>query len=116
MKMSFSPHVAFQVVRLDEAVDFYRDILGMELIETTDVEVVLKSGPMTFHVEERSAGTDLPTSEAKTFFEFETDDLDEARRRLDEKGCRIVDVQTPEGQDSLLVEDPYGFHFHVFQP
>jgi catechol 2,3-dioxygenase-like lactoylglutathione lyase family enzyme len=108
MNLTFSPHVAMQVTDLDEAVEFYTETLGMELVERKDSEVVLRCGPMTFYIEESPQGA--------TFFEFETDDLEQTRRELVDGGCRLTPVTTPEGDDSFLVSDPYGFRFHVFEP
>ncbi len=108
MTLTFSPHIALQVDRLDEAVQFYIETLGMELVKRMDSEVVLRCGPMTFHIEDSPEGA--------TFFEFETDDLEATRQQLLDDGCELTPVTTPEGGDSYLVADPYGARFHVYEP
>ena len=108
MTLTFSPHIALQVTRLEQAVQFYVDTLGMELVERMDSEVVLRCGSMTFHIEESPQGA--------TFFEFETDDLASTRHQLLDGGCAVTPVTTPEGGTSYLVADPYGMRFHIYEP
>lgn len=48
MKFEFSPHVAFQVKNYDQAVKFYKDVLGMEEVSTSESETHLKCGPVNF--------------------------------------------------------------------
>ena len=62
MCVSFSPHIAAQVRDLEQAVEHYREVFGMEVLERRDGEVVMTCGPVTFHFEDSEAGG--------TFLEF----------------------------------------------
>ena len=107
MRLEFSPHVAFQVKDYPNAIRFYSEVMGMKLVEATEREAELKSGPMTFYAEAGEKGT--------IFFEFKTNNLAKAKEKFIEAGCRLVPETTPEGHESCYVYDPYGLVFHLFE-
>ena len=83
MSFKFVPHIAVQVSDAGKAVDFYRRVLGMELVSASpsDAEPRLHSNGMTFHIEESPRGS--------VFFGFEVENLDEAKQALQRDGCEI---------------------------
>jgi|GEM_PF-755804 len=118
----FSPNVAVQVRDRVRAVDFYRDVLGFEVIKHGANESKLRKGPMTFFVE----GLDGSTASAPsvtgasgstgvpgtTFWEFEVSDFAAAQHALIAAGCCETQRNAPT---SAMFADPYGLRFHVFQ-
>ena len=107
MKLEHSPYVAVQVHDYTQAIAFYRDVMGMELLKTHERETEFECGPLHFFIEDNPEG--------KVFFEFATDDLEAAKAALTQAGCRLSETHTDEGARSYLVSDPYGMHFHLFQ-
>jgi catechol 2,3-dioxygenase-like lactoylglutathione lyase family enzyme len=104
MKYSFSPHIAVQVNDFEKALEFYQNVLGMEIVGTRDDETSLKCGPITFHVEN--------SDRHSTFFEFIVEDAELAREELERAGCRTAPTHLPK---SYMVADPFGFKFHIWE-
>jgi catechol 2,3-dioxygenase-like lactoylglutathione lyase family enzyme len=116
-EFKFSPHVAIQVRDRHRAVAFYREILGFELLEDGATESMMRKGPITFFMEGidgpppgENAGTS--STAGTTFWEFEVVDFAAAHRRLLDAGCRETKRYAPT---SVMVADPYGLRFHLFQ-
>jgi predicted enzyme related to lactoylglutathione lyase len=107
MRLEFSPYIAFHVKDYGRAVEFYRDVMGMQLIQAGEAEAEFKCGPITIFVE--------PGDQQKVFFEFKTDDLASAKEAFVKAGCRLEATKTPEGQASCFVFDPFGMIFHLWQ-
>ena len=107
MNFEFSPHIAIQVKDYDQAVDFYENVLGMELIHGDDNETEFRCGEVTIYIER--------SDEGNTFFEFKVDRIVEAVTRLKKLGCKATDVSTPEGMRSYIIHDPYGLKFHLWE-
>ncbi|RPI18696.1 MAG: VOC family protein [Ignavibacteriae bacterium] len=104
MKFEFSPYVAFQVKDYHKAVEFYEKVLGWNIIEKGEKESHFKIGPMNFFAENSPSGF--------TFFEFRTDNFEEARKTLEENGCVITQTYNDK---SMMFKDPYGMCFHIFE-
>lgn len=104
MKFEFSPHIAFQVKDYNKAREFYENVLGMEVIETSDKDTHLKSGQMNFYMENSDNGF--------TFFEFKVEDVSKAKEELEKEGCKVTQVYS---EKSLMIADPYGMRFHIWQ-
>jgi len=104
MKFELSPHIAFQVKEYDKALKFYRDVLGMETVKTSEKETHFKCGPTHFYMENSPEGF--------TFFEFKVDDVNAAKELLEKEGCKVTQVYS---EKSLMFADPYGMRFHVWQ-
>jgi catechol 2,3-dioxygenase-like lactoylglutathione lyase family enzyme len=107
MKYHYSPHIAVQVKNYAEAIKFYRDVLGMEVVYQDDNETEFKCGPVSYHIENNDQG--------KVFFEFKVEDIDTAKSQLEAAGCNLVETSTPEGLKSFMAVDPYGMRFHIWQ-
>lgn len=101
MKFRFLPHIAVQVRRREEAVAFYRDVIGMDLLDNSGGEARMKLDDAHFYLEESDGGT--------VFLAFEVDDLVEARAVLEAHGARISD-ECPEG---FMVRDPFGLLYYL---
>ena len=107
MKLEFSPHVAFKVNDYANAVRFYRDVMGLNVLEIAQGSAEFKCGPITFYPEERD--------NSALYFEFRTDNLEAAKGEFIGAGCRIEPGETGENFNSFYVHDPYGFAFHVYE-
>ncbi|MFP5503762.1 MAG: VOC family protein [Candidatus Sericytochromatia bacterium] len=104
MAMSFSPHVAIEVADHREAARFYQHAFGMRLVAEDEAGSELQLGPMTFHVASAPTG--------RTCFEFRTDDLELERERLVLAGCKVTRIHSPK---QILMEDPFGLRFHLYE-
>jgi catechol 2,3-dioxygenase-like lactoylglutathione lyase family enzyme len=104
MKFEFSPYVAFQVKDYNKAVDFYEKILGWKLVKKDEKETHFQSGIMNFFAESSDKGY--------TFFEFKTDNIQEAQELLEANGCVITQTYSDK---SMMFKDPYGMCFHIFE-
>ncbi len=102
--LKFSPHIAFQVKNYNEAVDFYINTLGFEVVKRGEKESHLCLGEMNFYVEDSEQGY--------TFLEFTADDIETVKSTLENSGCQL---QKTHLEKSFMVEDPYGFRFHVWE-
>lgn len=105
--VEFSPYVAVDVDDVEAARSFYRETLGMDTVDDPAGETALACGEMTFYLQE--------SDEGRTFFEFTVDDLERTREELSAAGCELHETETPEGETSYLVTDPYGLRYHVFE-
>ena len=85
MKAPFrkSNHAAVLARDLTAAKDYYETVMELELFDSTEEQLVFKTGDSFFYVihDPECFGTVL---------EFCVDDLDVARDRLVSKGCRII--------------------------
>ena len=104
MQFTFSPHIAFQVKDYDNAVRFYEQVMGMQILKRRENETEVKCGPITFYVEDSPGDT--------TFFDFSVTDIDRAKEVLAEAGCEVTHEYSAT---SCMIRDPYGMRFHLFQ-
>ena len=104
INFEFSPYIALQVRDFDKAVEFYNNILGMDLIKKYQKEAHFKKGKTNFLVEKKKPG--------RVILEFKVVDFDEAKELLESQGCTIVMLYNKK---SALFLDPYGVTFHIFQ-
>ncbi len=108
--------VAVQVRAWDEAIAFYRDVLGLRLAAGHKNEVRFEGDAITLFVERVSAEDAPPALAAqfpgKTFFEFEVSDFAAASAMLTAAGCRIS--SSGAGALSAMFTDPFGLSFHVY--
>jgi predicted enzyme related to lactoylglutathione lyase len=100
----FSPHIAVQVKNYPEAVLFYSSVLGMKPEKEDENETCFEKDGIRFYIEN--------SDECKTFFEFQVDDILEAKRLLLENGCTITKEYD---EKSVMIEDPFGMKFHVWE-
>lgn len=120
MKHHRLDHVALLVTDLERSVAYYRDVLGLTTIERpafdfpgawfrlgTDQELHLIVG----------RAEDAQTRSGANHFALLVDDIDAARRTLEERGAVIVTRQIrPDGAHQIYLEDPDGHTIEVCTP
>ena len=108
MKAPFrkSNHAAVLARDLRAAKDFYETVMELELVNSTDKQLVFKTCDSFFYVIHDSDWTG-------TVLEFCVDDLDDARDRLGSKGCRVIKWEG-KGKDCYL-KDPFGMIFNLWE-
>ncbi len=106
MSYTITPFVAFQVSEYEGAVAFYKDVLGFELIKYSDTESKMAKDGFTFYIEKKEAGV------LHTFFELVTPDIGIAKNEMLKAGCIVTHEYGPK---SMMVADPYGFRFHLYE-
>lgn len=117
------PHTTFRLTRFvavqvrdwDEAIVFYRDVIGLRLAAGHSNEVRFDGDAITLFVERIDDGEPLAAPArfaGKTFMEFEVSDFASASAQLLAAGCRI----SPSGAGPLsaMVSDPFGLSFHIY--
>lgn len=119
MEFAFEPHIALPVALYEEALEFYQRVLGMRLVKWGEEESRLALGEVNFYLErahEALVDAEGGPIETRTWFSFSVNDLAEARRVLADGRCRIQEhVTTTEGDNGLLVTDPFGMRFFLSQ-
>jgi catechol 2,3-dioxygenase-like lactoylglutathione lyase family enzyme len=108
MPYTFSPHIAVQVKNYQEALKFYKDVLGFEVVKEGPKETHFRCGEFNFYIEDNLNG--------HTFLEFKVPDVEKAKEQLVAAGCKADQTQTPELGTSYMITDPYGMKFHIYQP
>jgi len=100
-------NIAIQVRNYAEAVHFYKNTIGMTVMdETSGSETKFSFGGQNFYVEnnEKEYGN--------VCFELAVEDFQRAIEALLKNGCRIAKTF---GEKSVLIDDPYGMKFHLFE-
>ena len=103
-------HVNLRVEKLDEAVQFYTQVMGLEQIERGDRGgrgAWLQVGGQQVHLAEDSA----PQPRSKRHFAVEVADLAEARRTVQEHGVALEQ----EEPHRFFMRDPSGNRIEVAQ-
>ena len=108
MKAPFrkSNHAAVLARDLTAARDFYETVMELELLDSSDEQLVFKTGDFFFYVVHDPDRTG-------TVLEFSVNDLDAAKDRLLNKGCRIIKWEG-KGKDCYL-QDPFGMIFNLWE-
>lgn len=97
-------NIAVQVKDFEKAANFYQNILGMRLEHKGEKESKFSFGNSHFYVEDSDKGS--------IFFELVVDDFHHAIEMLLDHGC-IVTKEYHE--KSVMIADPFGLKFHVFE-
>lgn len=97
-------NIAVAVRDYEKAIPFYKDILGMNVVETFDNETQMEICGTNFFIEDHL--------ENQVFLEFAVDKIEEAKAQLLEHGCEVTKEYS---QTSIMVSDPYGLKFHVYE-
>jgi predicted enzyme related to lactoylglutathione lyase len=91
------------VYNVDEAVEFYKDILGFSLLENSSNEglAIFDLGGVPFLVRRPGVGTNLF---------IEVDDVDDVSKKMTMSRGKILfgPEMTATGQVNMGVEDPFG--------
>ncbi|TMW72801.1 DUF899 domain-containing protein [Alteribacter natronophilus] len=103
-ELHMTGNVAVQIREPENAARFYEHVLGMTLIQDKPGEIVFQSGSTTFYMEKKEGDA--------VYFEFAAADTGKMKQRLVENGCEIEKTYS---DTSMLVKDPYGLRFHLFE-
>ena len=107
MRYKFSRCFALEHPKAEELIRFYRDEIGLEVVEESDEHVEFKTSPARLFA---NRGEGMQTA---FIFELIVEDLGKARADLLAKGCEIVRW---EGKGkTCFVRDPFGFVFNVWE-
>jgi predicted enzyme related to lactoylglutathione lyase len=101
--MESTRDVIIQVERFDEAVAFYRDVLGFTSTAVRDDLIGFETGSFTLYVE--------PGTAPGPVFEIECDDVTASKLQLVARGCTVID-ENPAVPRCYL-RDPYGLTFNL---
>ena len=101
-----SNHAAVLAPDLKAARDFYENVMELELVNSTDEQLVFKTGDSFFYVIYNPDCTG-------TVLEFSVDDLNASRDRLMNKGCRVIKWEG-KGKDCYM-QDPFGMIFNLWE-
>jgi len=103
--IKFSPHIAVGVRNYEDALEFYKNSLGLELQKSDNDESEFRCGDISFYIERSDESQ-------PTWLEFRTDDVELLKKKMEDAGCRI---STTHMEKSYLVVDPYGMRFHIWE-
>ena len=104
MKYEATNCISIQVNHYKEAIAFYKDVMKMEIKKTDTHETEFQTGDLTLFIEDQPNNSVL--------LEFRVENIEMAKEELINSGCQI----THEYRDkSVLIKDPYGMTFHLFQ-
>ena len=108
MKTPFrkSNHASVLARDLTAARDYYETVMELELLDSTDEQLVFKTGDSLFYVI-------YDPDRSGTVLEFCVDDLDAARDRLVSKSCRVIKWEG-KGKDCYM-QDPFGMIFNLWE-
>jgi predicted dithiol-disulfide oxidoreductase (DUF899 family) len=97
-------NVAVQVKNYSKAVHFYKNIIGMTVHAESEYESHLSLSGTNFYIEDNIEGN--------TYFDFAVDDIKQAKETLLEHECVITKEYS---ENSIMIADPYGLKFHLFE-
>lgn len=106
MEFKLSPCIAINIRDYENAIAFYRDVLGFEVMKYTPKETHFKKGNTQCFIE-----LDEPRT-GKVFFEFEVENFKAAHDLLLQQGCKVT---SPYGERNMMFSDAYGMNFHVYE-
>ena len=108
MKVPFrkSNHAAVLARDLTAARDYYETVMELELLDSTDEQLVFKTGDSLFYVI-------YDPDRSGTVLEFCVDDLAVARDKLVSKSCRVIKWEG-KGKDCYM-QDPFGMIFNLWE-
>ncbi len=105
MPYKFSRCISFQTSESIAAVEFYRAVLGFEVVEKLDMCVELRAGQNRIFVESGESPV--------TVHELIVPNLDAARADLLANGCDVIKWEG-KGKD-CYIRDPFGFMFNIWE-
>jgi lactoylglutathione lyase len=124
MKVKKLLHTRMRVSDMDQTIGFYRDVLGLEVLER-------KTSPRGSHLaflavpnsQELIELCSFPPSGPVTVQEdlvhlaFEVDDLDETMQELAKKGVKITDgpTRTSSGSRFIFIDAPDGYEVELIE-
>ena len=116
LKFKYSLNVAINVRQSEKAIAFYRDTMGLGLVSLKGADscgAEMSAGPLALWIDHCDPSEEDEVG--KVFFEFETNDLRQARATLQEQGVKVGSETDGPDFKGFMALDPYGMRFHVFQ-
>jgi catechol 2,3-dioxygenase-like lactoylglutathione lyase family enzyme len=105
MQFKFSRCFALQTPNTDTAIEFYKNVMGLELVESIANTIELRAGQFRFFIDQGPAMGPI--------MEYVVQDLDAAKEVLLGAGCQIV--RWDGKGNSCYMKDPFGLLFNVFE-
>ena len=100
-------NIAVQVMEYEKAIEFYHRVLGMKPEKSTNSETLFTMNGINLYIENLNKGTDN-----SVLFEFAVEKIEVAKEVLIANNCTITKEYS---EKSMMVSDPYGLKFHLFQ-
>ncbi len=105
MSFRLGDNINFETPNLEEAVQFYTEVLGLRIIEMGNDWARFNTGKFNLYI---SRGRSLGP-----IMEFLVEDLEKAKENLLEIGCT---VERWEGKGKpCYIRDPFGFVFNLWE-
>lgn len=116
-KLTKIGHVMLGCVDMRRSLDFYNGLLGLEVKAEIPGFAFLDTGAVTLCLSEPLARFS-ENLEGATEVVFTVDDIDQACRRLDEKGVELIagPRQATDTEWSAVFRDPDGHKLSIFGP
>jgi predicted enzyme related to lactoylglutathione lyase len=103
--MNSTRDIIIKTEHLESAKDFYGNVLGFSPIKMDVPMLGFETGALRLFVE-----SGVPSGPV---FEFEVNDIDEAKARLLQNGCTVVEENPSVPR--VYIRDPYGLVFNITQ-
>lgn len=104
-KYQFNPNIAVEIENIEKAEKFYTEIFGFSILKRAE------NGEITISDNKNLSILFSEGNVGETWFAIDTDNLEEAIKKLKSKGCEIIKIEnSPNG---VLVKDPFGFKFYL---
>ena len=105
MSYRFSDNINIETPNLEEAVQFYSEVLGLRLVEMGNDWAKFDTGKCSFYI---SRGRTLGP-----ITEYQVEDLEKAKEELMDHGCTVLKW---EGKGKpCYIKDPFGFVFNLWE-
>lgn len=112
----YSLNIALNIKESANAIKFYQNTMGLGLVslnEGSGCGIEMSAGPLALWLDDCEKGQEDQVG--KVFFEFETNQLDAAKGKLEKEGVKIGSHTSGNNFKGFMASDPYGMRFHVFQ-
>ncbi|MCB9027231.1 MAG: VOC family protein [Bdellovibrionaceae bacterium] len=116
VNFKYSLNIALNVRDAGKAIKFYEKTMGLGLVSLHDGEgcgIEMSAGPLALWID--SCSKKEESDVGRVFFEFETNNLDSAKVKLESEGAVIGTSTNGDNFKGFMVTDPYGMRFHVYQ-
>lgn len=104
MKFTLTKDIAIHVTDLKKSVDFYRDVLGLELIEENEEYARFSNGEANIYL-------NISDRVIPPILSFSVDDINAAKEYLTNSGCSIIS----DSGKSIYAKDINGIVFDFIQ-
>jgi uncharacterized glyoxalase superfamily protein PhnB len=116
VKFKYSLNIALNVRNAGQAIRFYEKTMGLGLVSLHEGDgcgIEMSAGPLALWIDHCSKEEEDKVG--RVFFEFETNNLDLAKAKLEREGVTIGSATKSDDFQGFMATDPFGMRFHVFQ-